>query len=103
MKVSCLSHLHERYTYWGMIKILFAAPVILTGRAEVGHSLTDLRRFNYNIKFKQRMFLLSCGVITWIGLSLGLVKVGENIKMKEIEKVDISEWENNRIVIYQEQ
>ena len=93
---------YERYTLWEMIKILFVSPIILTGQTEVGDSLLDLKRFNYKIMVKQRIALLLGGIVLWVGLFFGFLEIGEAIKMKEIEQVDISDWEKNRIVIDQE-
>ena len=76
---------YEKYTLWEKIKVLFAAPVILTGRADVGDSLSDLKRFNYKNMFRQRIVLLLGGVILWIGLFFGFLEIGEAIKLKEIE------------------
>ncbi|MFZ7132990.1 MAG: hypothetical protein ACOWWR_11585 [Eubacteriales bacterium] len=88
----------EKYTYWEMFKVLVSAPFILAGRAWEGDSLSELKHFNFKIKFKQRLILLISGVLLWIIFIFGSVKISEIKFMREIEEVDISDWKNNRIV-----
>ena len=58
---------------------------------------TELRDFNYKLKFRQRIILLIVGTIFWIITFISIYQFSEYKRMQEIEKVDISDWENNRI------
>ena len=88
---------YESYTILKMVKIFFLAPFYLTGKFFADDRLLVLRKENYKKKFKQRIILLITGTAFWIGLCLITFKISENSRLKEIEKVDISEWEKNRI------
>ena len=85
----------ERYTLVEKIKIFLFGPYELFKFFNSG--LTELRDFNYKVKFRQRLILLISGTIFWILFIIGAYQYSENKRMQEIEKVDISDWENNRI------
>lgn len=83
----------ESYSIGKMVYIFLVAPFILLGKWTVDISLGDLKRENYQKKFKQRLFLLLGGTLFWI-LFLA-VNVGDYDKqrLEEINSADISEWE----------
>lgn len=85
----------EKYTRFEKIRIFLFGPyeMFLNFNSELG----DLREDNYKIKFRQRLLLLIAGTAFWILLFIGLFKYSEYRRMQEIEKVDISGWEKNRI------
>ena len=85
----------EKYTLIEKIKIFLFGPYELFKLFDSG--LTELRDFNYKIKFRQRLILLILGTIFWILFIIGAYQYSEYKKMQEIEKVDITDWKNNRI------
>ena len=85
----------EKYTIVEMIKIFLFGPYELFKFFNSG--LTELRDFNYKTKFRQRLILLISGTIFWIVVIIGVFQYSEYKRIKEIEKVDITDWENNRI------
>lgn len=86
---------NERYTLFEKIKIFLFGPYDLFKFYDSG--LKELRVKNYQVLFRQRLILLISGTIFWILLFIGVYKYYENKRMQEIEKADISEWENNRL------
>lgn len=87
----------EGYSPGIIIYIFLFAPIILTGRWPVDLSLSELKRENYQRKFKQRFFLLLGGTAFWILLAVAGFNDDEKERQAEIDKVDISAWERNRI------
>lgn len=87
----------EGYSPGIIIYIFLFAPIILTGRWPVDLSLSELKRENYQRKFKQRLFLLLGGTAFWILLAVAGFNDDEKERQAEIDKVDISAWERNRI------
>lgn len=85
----------EKYTIVEMIKIFLFGPYELFKFFNSG--LTELRDFNYKTKFRQRLILLISGTIFWIVVIIGVFQYSEYKRIKEIEKVDITDWGNNRI------
>ena len=85
----------ERYTLIEKIKIFLFGPYELFKFFNSG--LIELKDFSYKAKFRQRLILLISGTIFWILVILGGYHYSEYKKMQEIEKVDITDWENNRI------
>ena len=85
----------EKYTIVEMIKIFLFGPYELFKFFNSG--LTELRDFNYKTKFRQRLILLILGTIFWIVVIIGVFQYSEYKRIKEIEKVDITDWDNNRI------
>ena len=85
----------EKYTLIEKIKIFLFGPYELFKFFNSG--LTELRDFNYKTKFRQRLILLISGTIFWILIILCGYHYSEHKRMQEIEKVDITDWENNKI------
>jgi len=85
----------ERYTLFEKIKIFLFGPYELFKFFNSG--LTELRDFNYKMKFRQRLILLISGTIFWILIIIGAYQYSENKRIQEIDKIDITDWENNRI------
>ncbi len=85
----------ESYTIEKMIYIFLMAPFILARQWTVGLSLSELKKENYQKKFNQRLFLLLGGTTFWILFGVINANDYEKKRQKEIEKVDISEWEKN--------
>lgn len=85
----------EKYAIVEMIKIFLFGPYELFKFFNSG--LTELRDFNYKTKFRQRLILLISGTIFWIVVIIGVFQYSEYKRIKEIEKVDITDWGNNRI------
>ena len=85
----------ERYTLFEKIKIFLFGPYELFKFFNSG--LTELRDFNYKVKFRQRLILLISGTIFWILIIIGAYQYSENKRIQEIDKIDITDWENNRI------
>lgn len=54
----------EKYNIFEMILILIISPFILIRQWSV---LYQLKQQNYNLKFKQRIILLTLGMIIWFG------------------------------------
>ncbi len=64
----------EVYSLQKMIYIFIAAPMILVGKWTVDKSLFELKRENYQRKFKQRLLLLISGTFFWfLMLQLSLI------------------------------
>jgi len=55
----------KSYSIGKMIYIFLVAPAILLGRWNVGHSLVELKQNNYQLKYKQRLYLLIGGSVFW--------------------------------------
>lgn len=85
----------EKYTPIEMIKIFLFGPYELFKFFDSG--LKELWDFNYKTKFRQRLILLLLGTFVWILFFVGTFKYYEYKKNQEIENVDISDWERNRI------
>lgn len=93
------SNFNKSYNKLDMIKIFLLAPLILTGKSyfDTGFSLINLWKENYKTKFKQRFILLVLGMLFWISVLFMVFKYSEYLRMKEIQKSNISDWEKNRI------
>ena len=85
----------EKYTTIEMIKIFLLGPYELFKFYDSG--LKELRDFNYKTKFRQRLILLISGTIFWILFFVSIYKYFEYKRIQEIENVDISDWERNRM------
>jgi hypothetical protein len=85
----------EKYTLIEIIKIFLFGPYELFKFFNSG--LIELKEFNYKTKFRQRLILLISGTIFWILIILGGYQYSEYKRIQEIEKADITDWENNRI------
>ncbi|WP_163718795.1 hypothetical protein [Mangrovibacterium lignilyticum] len=84
----------EKYSSFEKLKIFLFGPYELFRNFDSG--LTDLKKENYKIKFRQRLILLISGTIFWILFVIAVFQYSEYKRMQEIEKVDITNWENNR-------
>ena len=85
----------EKYSPIEKLKIFLFGPYELFKYYNSG--LTDLKKENYKIKFRQRLILLISGTFFWILFVIAVFQYSEYKRMQEIEKVDITDWENNRI------
>ena len=85
----------EEYTFFEKIKIFLFGPYELFKFFDSG--LTELKESNYKIKFRKRLTLLISGTVFWIALGIAIFQYYEYKRMQEIEKVDITDWENSRI------
>ena len=90
-------NLLESYSMGKMATIFLLAPFILSGRWRVDLSLSELKRENYQKKFKHRLILLFGGILFWILFITSSFNISEKQRLEEIEKINISEWEKNRI------
>lgn len=86
----------EKYTTIEMIKIFLLGPYELFKFYDCG--LKELMDFNYKTKFRQRLILLISGTIFWILFFVSIYKYSEYKRIQEIENVDISDWERNRMI-----
>lgn len=86
---------NEKYTLSEKIKIFLFGPYELFRNLNSG--LTELKELNYRSKFFQRLTLLIAGTLFWIILLVMSFKYNEYQRIKEIEEVDISNWEENRL------
>ena len=85
----------EKYTTFEMIKIFLSGPYELFKFFD--SRLRELWDFNYKTKFRQRLILLILGTIFWIFFLIGTYKYSEYKRIQEIENIDISDWERNRM------
>jgi hypothetical protein len=85
----------EKYTLIEKIKIFLFGPYELFKFFDSG--LTELKESNYKTKFRQRLVLLIVGTIFWILIGVATYQYYEYKRIQDIEKVDITNWENNRI------
>ena len=88
-------NISEEYTLFEKIKIFFFGPYKIFKCFDCG--LKELHDFNYKTKFRQRIVLLISGIIFWILFFIGAYKYNEYKWLQEVEKADISDWEENRI------
>ncbi len=84
----------EKYTFIEKVKIFLFGPYELFKFFDSG--LTELKKSNYKTKFRQRLVLLIAGTIFWILIGVATYQYYEYRRMQEIDKVDITDWENNR-------
>ena len=85
----------EKYTIIEKIKIFFFGPYLLFKNFDGG--LIDLKKDNYKNKFNQKLILLISGTIFWILFFIAFYQFSEYKRIQEIEKADITNWEENRI------
>ncbi len=85
----------ESYNLYEKIKIFLFGPLELFMHYNSG--LKELKDFNYKVKFRQRQILLIFGTIFWVLFCIGVFQYYEFRRIQEINAVDISDWENNRI------
>jgi hypothetical protein len=85
----------EKYSFIEKLKIFLFGPYELFKFFSSG--LTDLKKENYKIKFRQRLVLLIAGTFFWIVFGIATYQYYEYKRIQEIENVDTTYWENNRI------
>ncbi|NOU45736.1 MAG: hypothetical protein HOO86_01595 [Bacteroidales bacterium] len=85
----------ETYTTKERMKIFFFGPFELFKYFNSG--LRELHEFNYKIKFRERLLLLIAGTIFWTLTVIFVFKYSEYQRQKEIDNLDISDRERNRI------
>ncbi len=85
----------ETYSFREKFKIFLFGPYEFFRNYDSG--LSGLRKDNYQKLFRQRLTLLIAGTLFWILLFFSLYQYYEYKWMQEIEEVDITDWENNRI------
>jgi hypothetical protein len=85
----------EKYSLIEKLKIFLFGPYELFKYFDSG--LTDLKKENYKIKFRQRLIILISSIIFWVLLFVAAFQYSEYKRMQAIEKVDITDWEKNRI------
>ncbi len=85
----------EKYSLIEKTRIFLFGPYEFFKNFNSG--LIDLKKENYKIKFRQRLVLLIAGSFFWIILGIASFQYFEYKRMREIEKVDITDWEKNRI------
>ncbi len=86
---------NEKYSSLEKIKIFFVAPYDLFMNFQSG--LVELYKYNYRIKFKQRLILIIGGILFYIFSIVAILVLDNYLFMKKVDKVDISKWEKNRI------
>ena len=94
-KIQAKRNEFEEYTLIEKIKIFLFGPYELFKFFNSG--LSELKDFNYKLKFRQRIILLISGAIFWIIVIISFYQYSEYKRIQKIEKADISDWENNRI------
>jgi len=85
----------ESYKIHQMILLFIFGPIIFMKPQWYNYdSLFDLKRENFNLKFKQRIIILSLSFICWFLYIKYNIDKSEQLRMQEIEKVDISDWKD---------
>ena len=79
----------ESYKPWEMILIFIFGPLKFF---RLYDDVFTLRKENYFLKFRQRIIILSLGFIAWFTFIYVSYQRYEKNRLKEIEKVDISDW-----------
>jgi hypothetical protein len=81
------------YSFWEKIGVFLLGPwKLIRFRSD----LIDLWQSNYKLMFRQHLVLLIAGILFWLGFVRGCMEIEYNRQVREIEKVDISEWEKSR-------
>ena len=86
---------YDKYSNKEKLRIFLFGPFELFKMYNSG--LIDLYKENFKIKFRQRLILLFAGTIFWILLGFAVYQYYDFKRLQEIEKTDISIWENNRL------
>jgi len=87
----------ESYKIIDILKIIIFAPLYLVGKGFDYDSIWNLRKENYTKKVIQRIIAILSGLALWGIITTVSVKISEIERLEEIEAVDISDWEENRI------
>ncbi len=90
------SNQYEKYNHIEKLKIFLLGPYKLLKHFD--SDLLYLYKNNYKIKFRQQLLLIILGIAFWIAIFIGTYRFYQYQWMKKVEKVDISDWEKNRIV-----
>lgn len=53
------------YSFWGMVAIFTLAPFLISPFVPSGESVWDLKNKGYSKKWKQRLALMTAGIIVW--------------------------------------
>jgi len=75
-----------------LIGIYLLAPFLIVGKIKLGKNLWELKKFGYNLKFKQRLMTLILAIISWYFIITFYTNQIEEENQKEIDKIDISDW-----------
>ena len=84
----------EKYTLREKIQIFLFAPYTTFKNYDSG--LSYLHENKYTKKFTQRLILIIAGTIFWFLLFFVGYKYYEQKRIEKVNKIDISEWEDNR-------
>lgn len=90
----CERNATEEYTTLEKFIIFFWEPFKVFRL--LGTGLTDLRKSNYKIKYRQRAILLFAGMFFWISLIIIGYKYSQYKSQQQIDNADISGWEKNQ-------
>jgi len=90
----CERNATEKYTTLEKFIIFFWEPFNVF--SFFGTGLTDLRRNNYKIKYRQRTILLFAGIIFWISLVIFGWRYSEYRRQQEIDKADTQRLDMNQ-------
>ena len=86
-------NLTESYSIITIIFIFIITPFLLVGKWKVGLSLTELKRENYLLKFKQKLITLIISIIVYSVSIYFYIDYLNKKNQSEINNIDISEWE----------
>ncbi len=53
------------YSFWGMVAIFVLAPFLISPFIPTSETVWDLRKQGYSKKWKQRLALMTAGIVTW--------------------------------------
>jgi uncharacterized membrane protein len=86
-------NLTKSYSISTIIYIFIITPFLLVGKWKIGLSLTELKRENYLLKFKQKLITLIISIIVY-SISIYFYVAYLNKKSEtEINNIDNTEWE----------
>lgn len=69
---------NESYSKAEMLTILVLAPLYIINKFPSSKSLFELKSEQYNLKFRQRLMLLTIGSILWVTILFIAMKVNSN-------------------------
>ena len=93
-KIRLKSNETESYKVHQMILLFIFGPIIFMRPQWYSYdTIFDLKRENFKLKFKQRIIILSLSFICWFLYIKYDIDKSEKLRMEEIEKIDISDWE----------
>jgi hypothetical protein len=86
----------EGYSTGKMVYIFFTTPFILSGKWTVDLSLSELKKENYQRKFRQRLILFISGLIFYTLLFASFATMLKKKRQVEFENATTSQLKGNR-------